>query len=268
MSGSPWDHPELYELETADDPHFDLPFWRGLVQRRAPRRMLELGCGTGRLTLPLAATGLQTAPAFALVGLDRSEPFLAHARASLARQPEAVRAAVRLVAGDMRDFALEERFDLVAIPFNTLAYLHTREDQLACLRAARAHLAPGGAVAFDLLAPRYDLLAEALHPFPPLRVDADFTAPALGVERFVRSCVDRYDPGAQTLHSTFFYEVHRPDGTAERHVQDLEWHMYFPAELDGLLDASRLAPVERHGGWRGEPADPGARRYVFVCTEP
>ena len=80
------------------------------------------------------------------------------------------------------------------VPFNSLAYLHTRADQLACLRAARAHLAPGGAFAFDLLAPRFDFLAEALHPSPPMRVDADFVAPAPGVERFTRSCVDRYDP--------------------------------------------------------------------------
>ena len=109
----------------------------------------------------------------------------------------------------MRSFALEDRFDLVVVPFNSLAYIHTREDQLACLRAARAHLAPGGAFAFDLLAPRLDFLAEAMHAFPPMRVDADFAVPRPGVERFVRSCVDRYDPATQTLNSTFYYDIHR-----------------------------------------------------------
>jgi SAM-dependent methyltransferase len=265
MSGSLWDDPELYELENADDPGFDLPFWQHLVERRAPRRMLELACGTGRLTLPLAAAGLAADPDFELVGLDHSEPFLARAREALAGQSPAVRAAVRLEEGDMRSFALEERFDLVVVAFNSLAYIHTREDQLACLRAARAHLAPGGAFAFDLLAPRLDYLAEALHPFPAMRVDADFTAPAPGVERFVRSCVDRYDPSTQTLSSTLFYEIHRDGGGSERHVRDLTWHMYFPAELEGLLAAAGLEPLERRGGWDGEPLDAGARRYVFVC---
>jgi SAM-dependent methyltransferase len=266
MSGSPWDDPELYELENADDPHFDLPFWRGLVERRAPRRMLELACGTGRLTFPLAAAGAAAdAGGFELVGIDRSEAFLERARATLATQPEAVRAAVRLEAGDMRTFVLAERFDLVVVPFNSLAYLHSRADQLACLRSARAHLAPGGVFAFDLLAPRMDYLAEALHPFPPMRVDADFSAPAPGVERFVRSCVDRYDPSTQTLSSTLFYDVHRNGGASERHVRDLAWHMYFPAELEALLAAAGLTPLERHGGWDGEPLDARARRYVFVC---
>ena len=212
MNRSPWDDPELFELENADDPHFDLPFWQRLVERRAPRRMLELACGTGRLTFPLATVGLAADAEFEIVGIDRSEAFLARARAELAEQPAAVRAAVRLEIGDMRSFALDGRFDLVVVPFNSLAYIHTREDQLACLRAARAHLAPGGAFAFDLLAPRLDFLAEAMHAFPAVRIDADFAVPRPGVERFVRSCVDRYDPATQTLNSTFFYDIHREGG--------------------------------------------------------
>jgi SAM-dependent methyltransferase len=260
MTASLWDDPELYELETADDPHFDLAFWQRLIERREPRRVLELASGTGRLTFPLAAAG---DAGFEIVGLERSQPMLAHARAALAEQPAAVRAAVRLEEGDMRSFALAGRFDLVIMPFNALAYIHTRADQLSCLCTARAHLAPGGAFAFDLLAPRYDYLAEALHPFPPMRVDADFAAP--GVARFTRSCVDRYNPSTQTLTSTLYYDVQRNGGAAERHVRDLDWHMYFPSELEGLLAAAGLHPLERRGGWNGEPFDAGARRYVFVC---
>ena len=265
MTGSLWDDPELYELENSDDPLFDLPFWQRLIERRAPRRVLELASGTGRLTFPLAAAGRERDAAFEIVGLESSEPMLAHARAALAEQPEPVRAAVRIQEGDMRSFALADRFDLVIVPFNSLAYIHTREDQIACLRAARDHLAPGGAFAFDLLAPRFDYLAEALHPFPPMRVDADFRRPAPGIDRFTRSCVDRFDPSTQTLTSTLYYDVHRSGGASERHVRDLDWHMYFPLELEGLLAAAGLEPLERRGGWDGEPLDASARRYVFVC---
>jgi hypothetical protein len=48
-------------------------------------------------------------------------------------------------------------------------------------------------------------------------------------------------------------------------VRDLDWHMYFPFELEGLLTAAGLAPLERRGGWDDEPLDAFARRYVFVC---
>ena len=77
--------------------------------------------------------------------------------------------------------------------------------------------------------------------------------------------VYRYDPATQTLNSTFFYDIHRTGGGSERLVRDLAWHMYFPAELDGLLEVAGLQPLERRGGWNGEPLDAGARRYVFVC---
>ena len=77
--------------------------------------------------------------------------------------------------------------------------------------------------------------------------------------------MDRYDPSTQTLTSTLYYDVHRSGGASERHVRDLDWHMYFPLELEGLLAAAGLEPLERRGGWNGEPLDAGARRYVFVC---
>lgn len=77
-----------------------------------------------------------------------------------------MRAAVRLQLGDMRDFELEGSFDLIAIPFNGLSYLYDARDQLAALTTARRHLSEGGRLAFDVLAPRLDYLAEAVHPFP------------------------------------------------------------------------------------------------------
>lgn len=265
MNGS-WGDAELYELETADDPDFDVDYWQGLVRELRPRRMLELACGTGRLTMPLAAAGSAAHEGFELVGLDSSEPFLVRARERLEAQPGELCAAVRLQHGDMRDFALEGAFDLIAMPFNALAYLYNAHDQLAALTTARRHLAADGRLAFDVLAPRMDYLAEAVHPFPPMRLDVDFKLQREGIERFLRSCVDRYDVATQTLTSTFLYDIHRSDGAIERRIHDVLWHMYFPAELELLLAKAGLEPVVRQGGWNGEPWDSAARRCVFVCA--
>ena len=265
MNGS-WGDAELYELETADDPDFDVDYWQSLVRELRPRRMLELACGTGRLTAPLATAGSAAHEGFELVGLDSSEPFLVRARERLEAQPEELRAAVRLQHGDMRDFALEGAFDLIAMPFNALAYLYNAQDQLAALTTARRHLAADGRLAFDVLAPRMDYLAEAVHPFPPMRLDVDFKLQRAGIERFLRSCVDRYDAATQTLTSTFLYDIHRSDGAIERRIHDVLWHMYFPAELELLLAGAGLEPVRRQGGWNGEPWNSASRRYVFVCA--
>lgn len=255
-----WTDPDLYDMENADDPAFDVGFWEGVVGELAPRRVLELGCGTGRLLLPLARLGV----AAELVGLDDSEPFLARCAERLAGEAPDVRSAVRLVEADMRAPELEGPFDLVVVAFNSLSYLVERADRLACLRAARELLAPGGVFAFDLVQPRYDFLAEAMEPCGPLRVDADHPAHDHGVTRFLRSYSDRYDPATQTLHSTNRYEVFHADGRVEHRIADLDWHIYFPEELALLLDAAGLAVRERFGSYDREPWCERSRRYLWL----
>ena len=255
-----WDDPDLYELENADDPAFDVAFWEGVVREASPRRVLELACGTGRLTLPLARLGLIEE----LVGVDTSEPFLARLRARVDGESPATR--VSVLHGDMAAPPVDGTFDLIAVPFNSLAYLVSLPDRLACLRAARKLLAPGGRFAFDLVAPRYDFLAEAALPCPPVRVDADHSAPDLGVTRFLRSYTDRYDPATQTLRSTNRYEVFRDDGRVEHRIADLDWHIYFPDELELLLSSCGFEVVERYGSYAREPWAPGSRRYLWIAA--
>jgi SAM-dependent methyltransferase len=252
-----WDDPELYDLENADDPAFDVPFWGSVVRDVQPRRLLELACGTGRLTLPLARMRV----ASEVVGLDASAAFLARASSRLAGE-----SCVRLVEGDMRAPGVEGPFDLVIVPFNSLAYLPARTDRIACLRSIRSLLAPGGRFGFDLVQPRYDFLAEATMSCPPLRVDADHPAPDHGIVRFLRSYSDRYDAASQTLSSTNRYEIHYADGRVEHRLTDLDWHIYFPEELELLLSAAGLEAVERYGGYSREPWSPSSRKYLWLCA--
>ena len=253
-----WDDPELYDLENADDPAFDLDYWTALLRERGPRRVLELACGTGRLTLPLASLGV----AEEIVALDRSAPFLSRLRARLDEEQVD---AVRVVEGDMRSPAVDGEFDLVMVSFNSLAYLIAREDRVACLRAAHALLAAGGVFAFDLIAPRYDFLSEATGPCPVVRADTDHASPEQGVSRFLRSYTDTYDASTQTLHSTNRYEIYREDGKVEHRIADLDWHIYFPEELELLLEGAGLQIVERFGDYERGPWKPGSRRYLWLA---
>jgi SAM-dependent methyltransferase len=252
----PWSDPFLYDLENADDPGFDLGFWTGVVEAVRPRRILELACGTGRLTLPLARLRI----AEEVVGLDASASFLEAARARVDREP------VRFVEGDMREPSVEGPFDLVVVAFNSLAYLHGARDQLACLHAARALLPAGGTLGFDLVAPHYGFLVEAVTPCPTIRIDADHRAPSMGVERFIRTFSDSYDGASQTLHSVNRYEIHYSDGRVEHRVADLDWHMYFPAELELLLRTAGFEVSERYGGYDRAPWVSGSPQYLWTCV--
>ena len=107
----------------------DLSFYSALAARTGGP-ILELACGTGRLTAPLGA-----------VGLDNDPDMLAAARRRGVR---------RLVRADMRRFALAQRFALVAIPYNSLQLLHDAANAVTCLRCAASHLAPGGVLALEV----------------------------------------------------------------------------------------------------------------------
>jgi SAM-dependent methyltransferase len=256
-----WSDPLLYELEFADDPAFDAAFWIGLCSRLGARRVLEPACGTGRLTLALARSGL------AVTGYDSSEPFLARARSRLASEPEDVRARVSLSVGDMRAPEVGGApFDLVAIAFSSLAYLHTREDQLACLRAAREACGEAGHFAFDVLAPHMHYLADAVQTCPTVRVDADHAALEHGWRRVLRTFSDRYDATTQTLRSTNTSTLQALDGRVEQRMGETVWHMYFPRELESLLDAAGLRVVERWGSYALAPWSGRSERYVWLCA--
>ena len=251
-----WNDADLYDLENADDPAFDLPFWESLVRELAPRRVLELAAGTGRVTLPLARLGV----ADEVVALDNSPTFLERLRSQLSGEP------ITIVEGEMQAPPLDGAFDLIVVPFNSLAYLTERSDRLACLRAVRSLLAEGGRFAFDIVSPRYDFLAEGSGACPPLRVDADHASPADGVARFLRSYTDTYDPATQTLRSTNRYEIYREDGQVEHRITDLDWHIYFPEELSLLLDAAGLDVVERYGDYDRSPWNATSKRYLWLAA--
>jgi SAM-dependent methyltransferase len=112
--------------------------------------VLELGVGTARVAVPIAAAGIS------VVGVDLSEGMLevARERASVA----GVRLDLR--QGDMRDPPVEGSFPLVAIPFRSLLHMETDIDRRAVLRAVAARLAPAGRLVFDVFTPGADDIAD------------------------------------------------------------------------------------------------------------
>jgi SAM-dependent methyltransferase len=142
----------FYDLEfgSFDD---DLPLYRAFAAH-VGHPVLELGCGTGRVLLPLAAEG------YRVTGVDLSPAMLALARAAAEEQGLADR--VALVEGDIRSLAglPEAHFALAVSAINSFLHLETQEDQLAALRSIARCLRPGGLFIADLFPPHPELLAE------------------------------------------------------------------------------------------------------------
>jgi SAM-dependent methyltransferase len=128
----------------------DVAFWRGLAAR-AKGRILELGCGTGRVLLPVARDGRR------IVGIDRSTPMLDRARAKLARAKArpgvgTPRLRAALVRGDIRELPWRDAtFGLVMAPYGILQSLTRETDLRRTLAAVHRVLRPGALFGVDLV---------------------------------------------------------------------------------------------------------------------
>jgi SAM-dependent methyltransferase len=250
-----------YDLRYSYGSNIDVAFWSRLRARLGARRVLELACGSGRVTLPLARAGL--AEGVQVVGLELAPAMLAGARAKLAAEPAAVQAAVRLVEGDMRAFALPERFDLIAVPFNSLAHLHTIDDQVACFESARRHLAPGGRFAVEVMQPRIEELYQTVTEPEKWYVDGGATDLVTG-DRLVRHRRRRYQRDTQTAESHYIEERLTPSGELKSQTVDLRQHIYSPRELELLFRLTGFRVEAIYGDYEFGPFTEESEYLIVV----
>jgi ubiquinone/menaquinone biosynthesis C-methylase UbiE len=111
----------------------DLPFYVDLA-KKAGGPVLEIGCGTGRVLLPIARQGIE------IHGVDNSLPMLSVLRNHLKQESREVRQNVRLHRGDMRHIRLNKKYPLVIMPFRPLQHMRTVDDQVRVLASAAFHL--------------------------------------------------------------------------------------------------------------------------------
>jgi SAM-dependent methyltransferase len=215
----------------------DVEFYRGLA-RESGGPVLELGCGTGRVLLPIARDGI------ACTGLDSSEAMLEELRR---RRPPGN---LRLVQGTMQDFDFEaERFGLIFSAFRSFQHVLTVEDQLACLGAVRRHLAPGGLFAFDVFAPKLERIARTEEPEAE---EARWKEDETEVVRFTGV---RRDPASQVMEVTFRYESRSPGRPPESETVRTKMRYFFRYELEHLLARSGFSAVQIFGGFDRRPFD-------------
>jgi SAM-dependent methyltransferase len=229
------------------DPSGDVAFYRGLAGEAAGP-VCELGCGTGRVLLPIACAGI------ASTGVDASPAMLAAFRAKTP-PPN-----LRLVEAPIQAFDLgPERFALVFAAFRVFQHLYGVDDQLACLACVRRHLAPGGRLAFDVFNPSYELLA---HDRPEFE-DATFRDGEDDVTRFATVTADR---ARQTIHVRMRFERRR-DGRVVRDDEQETFRMcwFFRWELEHLLARAGFAVEAVYGGFDRTPFANDAREIVVVA---
>lgn len=227
----------------------DLLFYRSYAQRTGGP-VLELGVGTGRVALPLAQAG------FRVVGLDSSEAMLEAARGKI---PARLKRRLRLVYGDMQEFALEERFPLAFIAANTFAHITLAEDRIRTLECVRGHLTEGGLLILALsgqLGP-WGRAGEVL-------LDWVKQDPSTGntIAKFVSI---QYDPTRQIQEITFIYDEVDEEGRVRRTIVTFPLRYTSLPELELLLNQSSFAVEAVYGSYDLEPYRSESEHLIVVA---
>lgn len=254
---------ELYDFEYRDHRH-DVAWYRELARGLgAGRRVLELGGGTGRIALPLAADGHH------VTAVDRMPAMLERLQAKLAEQT-ALAGRIEPVLGDITALPLADAgFDLVIAPFNVLMHLYRWQDLLACFKEVRRALVPGGTFALDVLLPDLEWLTwdpDERHGV------THFTHPRTG-EALVYSTNHTYDPDTQICHVRIYYDVDprrgrfKPPATPRRLVH-LAHRQIFPEELRALIAAAGLELGRHVSNFRSGPLTHKTEAQVVVARKP
>ena len=208
--------------------------------RRAGSPILELACGTGRLSIPIANAGLE------IVGVDLSESMLARAREKSDR--------VEWIQGDCRTLDLKRQFRLVMLPFNSLLLFHSRADFEAVCATVKRHLAPGGIFVFDIFNPNLELLNRGPEDH---RIGFTFEDPrGAGPVRVEE--VSRYDQQSQINHISWTFCL-----GDRRQPAELQMRCYFPKEMDALLHYNGFHVVDKYGDFQRNPFESSARSQIF-----
>ena len=228
----------LYDWRLEDSVE-DIPFYVQLAKESgAP--VLELGCGTGRVTLPIAEAGIEA------VGLDLSDAMLDVARQKLSRMPEKIQERLKFVQGNMADFALERQFSLVILPANQFRELPTTKGQLSCLRCIGLHLEKRGAVVIEITSPfrsiKNCIVGRVFHRKVGYCQETGTIVECL----FRTTDVNLME---QWIEQETIYVEHLSDGGAVRHIGGSRSRYIFPNELDLLLETSGFQVIDKWGGY-------------------
>lgn len=225
----------------------DVPFYTEEAKRTGGP-VLDLACGTGRLTIPIAQRGVE------IVGLDQSASMLAHARA------KAAEAGVHIdwVEADCRQFELGRKFALIFIGFNSMQHLHEHASLASLFARVRSHLAPGGRFIFDVFNPSIPILNR---DYSERFVERHYPSPD-GRGMITIEQIAVYDDAAQVNRITWYFSL---PGDKDFRAAQLDLRLFFPQELDLLVTTNGFTIMEKSGNFERKPFAGGDLKQIVVC---
>ncbi len=245
------EYSKFYDLYVGDRV-VDLPFYLDYA-KSAQTPVIEIGAGSGRLTLPLARAGVR------MVAVDVSTSMLAILKCRLAEESSEVRRRVEVVEVDACELRLGIRSDLIMVPYYTFNYFLTTQVQGMALQRFRDHLSQRGCLLVDLF-------------IPLRRIESPSTEPALIVDKIDHTTGNRVlgwetyriDEESQMEYRTHRFEVIQPDGAVRKSQYTVQRRHFFRLEIEKLFSDHGFSVDDVSTGYEREQPGPGSEQLMYV----
>ena len=208
--------------------------------------VLELACGTGRIAIPIAKKGIS------IVGLDFSVKMLEQAR----RNSKENNVEIEWIEADMTDFSLNREFSVIIMPAAAMNWVLENNSIKKCLTCIKDHLNQDGRFIFNVFNPNLDILKR--DPLKKYNID-EYPDPE-GKGTVVVTTSNYYDKATQISHVTSYYSIKNKET-----IKKLKLRMFFPQELDALLNYNGFKIDQKYGSFTEEPFNSESNWQIVIC---
>jgi ubiquinone/menaquinone biosynthesis C-methylase UbiE len=208
--------------------------------------VLELACGTGRISIPIAKKGIE------IVGLDFSVQMLEQAK----RNSEKNHLDLEWIEADMTNFNLNREFSLILMPAAALNWVLENSSIKNCLSCVKGHLKQDGRFIFNVFNPNLEILQRD----PSHKYEMDKYPDPNGEGTIVVTGSNIYDKATQINHVTSYYNIKNKEI-----IKKLKLRMFFPKELDGLLHYNGFIIDHKYGSFEEEPFNSDSNWQIVIC---
>ncbi|MCA0151654.1 class I SAM-dependent methyltransferase [Winogradskyella vincentii] len=224
----------------------DLQFYKRWLPKTKDALILELCCGTGRLTLPIAKEG------YNITGVDFTASMLDQAKVKASNEG----LVIKFIEADMRYLDLQDKFDLIFIPFNSIHHLYKNEDVLNAFNAVKKHLKPKGLFILDCFNPNIQFIVDGGKELKQISSYITEDGRKVDIKEIMH-----YENKTQVNRIEWHYYI---NGEFDS-VQNLDMRMFYPQELNSYLEMSGFNILNKFGNFKEDEFNDTSDKQIFVC---